>query len=939
MKQAIKQHKQTQTQTQTRKAKQVLSLLLIILMIALSVPLTAMHAFAYNTSNAVSYANDHWNDGVGLCAEFVARCLNAGGITIPNDATYYKASKQSYQNNSGTLGSYTNPYTCSAAQLLWFADQGYQIIENPSDSQFSLGDVAFMKNTNGSKDGHVGLITKVEDGHPYYSAHNYARNQARLYSCTYLVKMYGSPYNPISIQEGVYSIHSARDENMVVDIQYDSKESGANIQVYHFLDNNVQKFRIAKCGDYYTIQSMYSNNWLDIKTPIENRSNVQLYYSNTFNEEKWFFEDAGNGYVAIRNYYGYYLDIAGDSAVDNANIQVYNTLESNSQKWRLVPDAPSSSISIPEGVYTIHSAWSENKVLDIASNSKESRANIQLFDFTASNFDVQRFRVVKSGKYYTIQSVYSNNWLDIATPITHRSNIQLFCSNANNEEKWFFEDAGNGYVNIRNYYGYYVDIAGDSTENHANIQAFRTKYNNSQRWWLVPDNYTININANGGTASTSSFSAKYGNKCNLSTSFVQRTGYKLKGWNLYRPGDGKWFVGGVGWKTPAEISAGGYTKQVYVPNLSMTLDYSWIRNFSGLVSSISSFTFYAVWEECSHTWNSGTVTKAATCSATGVKTYTCTACNATKTETIAALGHNFGAWTKLNDTQHQRVCSRDSSHVEKANHTWNSGVVTKAATCSTTGVKTYTCSACGATKTETIAKNTNHTWNSGVVTKAATCSATGVKTYTCTACGATKTETIAKNTNHANTTNVAATVSTCTAKGYTAGVYCNDCKKYINGHQEQPLAAHRTETRNARTATCSAEGYTGDQYCTVCKQTISTGTTIAKKAHSLTTINKKDAGCTTAGYTGDQYCTVCKQTISKGSATNVLGHTSPDGNGNCTRCGTHIKDVTPSQPTQQTQPTQPQQQSGGCKYCGGTHSGPLGGLIQFFHNILAIFKR
>ena len=319
----------------------------------------------------------------------------------------------------------------------------------------------------------------------------------------------------INIQEGVYSIHSARDENMAVDIQYDSMDSGANIQLYNFLDNNVQKFRIAKSGDYYTVQSVYSGNWLDIKTPIGNRSNVQLFCSKANNEEKWFFEDAGNGYVAIRNYYGYYLDIAGDSAVNNANIQVYNTLESNSQKWRLIPDAPSSSISIPEGVYTIHSAWDKNKVLDIASNSKASGANIQLFDFTASNFDVQRFRVVKSGKYYTIQSVYSNNWLDIATPITHRSNIQLFCLNSNNEEKWFFENAGDGYVNIRNYYGYYVDIAGDSTENHANIQTYRTKYNNSQRWWLVPDNYTIKINANGGTASTSSFSAKYGNKCDL----------------------------------------------------------------------------------------------------------------------------------------------------------------------------------------------------------------------------------------------------------------------------------------------------------------------------------------------------------------------------------------------------------------------------------------
>ncbi len=181
-----------------------------------------------------------------------------------------------------------------------------------------------------------------------------------------------------------------------------------------------------------------------------------------------------------------------------------------------------------------------------------------------------------------------------------------------------------------------------------------------------------------------------------------------------------------------------------------------------------------------------------------------------------------------------------------------------------------------------------HSYTSSV-TKVATCTETGIRTFSC-ICGDSYTEPININSsNHVNTTNVAATASTCTVKGYSAGIYCNDCKKYISGHQEQPLAAH-----------------------------------------TLTTINKKDAGCTTTGYTGDQYCTVCKQTISKGSATNALGHTSPDGNGNCTRCGTHIKDVTPPQP---------QPNPNACKYCGEVHSGPFGWLIKFFHSILAIFKR
>lgn len=74
-------------------------------------------------------------------------------------------------------------------------------------------------------------------------------------------------------------------------------------------------------------------------------------------------------------------------------------------------------------------------------------------------------------------------------------------------------------------------------------------------------------------------------------------------------------------------------------------------------------------------------------------------------------------------------------------HTWNAGVVTKEPACTEAGVKTYTCTTCGATKTEEI-PTTGHTWNDGEVTTAATCTEAGVKTYTCTVCNATKPEAI-----------------------------------------------------------------------------------------------------------------------------------------------------------------------------------------------------
>lgn len=104
--------------------------------------------------------------------------------------------------------------------------------------------------------------------------------------------------------------------------------------------------------------------------------------------------------------------------------------------------------------------------------------------------------------------------------------------------------------------------------------------------------------------------------------------------------------------------------------------------------------------------------------------------------------HNYGKWKNYSSDKHCRVCKDDSSHVEYAEHKWDNGKVTKRATCTSNGIRTYTCSVCGATKIEEI-KALGHDWNDGVVTRKATCTQTGVTTYKCSKCGATKTKDIA----------------------------------------------------------------------------------------------------------------------------------------------------------------------------------------------------
>ena len=195
-------------------------------------------------------------------------------------------------------------------------------------------------------------------------------------------------------------------------------------------------------------------------------------------------------------------------------------------------------------------------------------------------------------------------------------------------------------------------------------------------------------------------------------------------------------------------------------------------------------------ETCQHVWDNGKVTKEPTETETGIKTYTCTLCGETKTETIPKLTHEHSykavvtapTCTEKGYTTHTCACgdSYVDTYVDALGHAWDEGKVTKEPTETETGVKTFTCTRCGETRTETMpviphvhsykdvvtaptctAKGyTTHTcacgdsyvdtyvdalghaWDNGKVTKPATETEDGVKTFTCTRCGETKTETI-----------------------------------------------------------------------------------------------------------------------------------------------------------------------------------------------------
>lgn len=113
----------------------------------------------------------------------------------------------------------------------------------------------------------------------------------------------------------------------------------------------------------------------------------------------------------------------------------------------------------------------------------------------------------------------------------------------------------------------------------------------------------------------------------------------------------------------------------------------------------------------------------------------------TKEPTYTSTGTKKYTCTNCGETKIETIAK-----LVCTSHVWDSGKVVTAPTYKTEGIKKYTCKNCGTTKTETIAKLvcTKHAWDAGVVTKQPTYKTEGTRKYTCTNCGETKTETIAK---------------------------------------------------------------------------------------------------------------------------------------------------------------------------------------------------
>lgn len=334
-----------------------------------------------------------------------------------------------------------------------------------------------------------------------------------------------------------------------------------------------------------------------------------------------------------------------------------------------------------------------------------------------------------------------------------------------------------------------------------------------------------------------------------------------------------------------------------------------------------------------HIWDSGKITKEATCKESGTKTYTCTSCNTTKIEEIPATGNHQN--TELRNVK-EATCAQEGytgdtyckdcgtklssgKTIAKTDHTWDAGKITKVATCTESGTQTYTCTSCNTTRTEEIPATGNHqntevrnvkeatcleegytgdtyckdcgtklssgktvskkdhTWDSGKILKAATCKEAGIKTYTCTSCNTTRLEEIPATGNHQNTELRNVKEATCAQEGYTGDTYCKDCGEKLSSGKTIAKTDHIWDSGRITKPATDTESGIKTYTCINCNTT-RTEEIPATGEHLNTELRgAKSATCLEEGYTGDTYCKDCGTKLSSGTVIPKTGHIWDEG--------------------------------------------------------------
>lgn len=282
-----------------------------------------------------------------------------------------------------------------------------------------------------------------------------------------------------------YVIQSTKDTSQVLDVQWGSLASGANVWLYGANSTSAQRWT-ASIDDvgYVTLTNELTGKALDVANAcIANYANVQQWEPNGTWSQKWIPVKNGDGSITLLSALaeGYALDLDSGATSDMTNVQLYQTNNSDAQKFNFDPAPP----IVEDGVYTIESALNRRVTLDVQWGSAEDGANVWLYEDNGS--DAQRWHVSQEDGTLKIINVASGKSLDLMWGgTTSGTNVWQYADNGTQAQRWRAIKNSDGSITLRSVLApsLVLDVSGGVAANESNVQVYEQNSTAAQSFFF-----------------------------------------------------------------------------------------------------------------------------------------------------------------------------------------------------------------------------------------------------------------------------------------------------------------------------------------------------------------------------------------------------------------------------------------------------------------------
>ncbi len=418
--------------------------------------------------------------------------------------------------NGNNIHIYSNNIFESKAQI-WnvkYLNDGYYEISSSIDNK-KVFDVAGGNEKTGSNvqiydangtTAQKWIIKEAGDGYYYIitpNNHKYldisggnARNGANIQiyfgNGSVAQKFKFEKYEFNDLEDGMYTISSALDNNKVIGLDRELAVNGSLAGLWTSSNANNQKWNIKKIDcNIYSITSVSDlSKSLDVAGGNRNNgATVQTYSSNSTISQRWIIRKTSDGYYRIISQLSNKsLDVHNSDTKDGTKIQMYDNIDTKAQKFKFIKTEKNYyTKSYDDGYYQIVSTLDNNKVLDVNGGNVLNGNNVQLYSNNSSLSQIWYFKYLNDGYYQITTSINRNVSLDVAgASMNKNANAQVYKNNNSDAQTWLVKDYGDGTVGIvSKQSGLYIDVASGNTADGTNIQLYNGNDSKSQKFKLV----------------------------------------------------------------------------------------------------------------------------------------------------------------------------------------------------------------------------------------------------------------------------------------------------------------------------------------------------------------------------------------------------------------------------------------------------------------------